>query len=145
MESTAAIFSSFFILFIVIFYIAIIVGGIFVWYFIIKKAIIKGIEQSVLNKDAGRYEREVYLLRLELNKLKENQPQANLEKTTDKPIEENDTIIEEAMIINSIETPEEESVVFEPTRENEVMEEESTINLAKTETEEIEDELPKEE
>lgn len=70
MEEVAYLFSGFFFIFIFIFYMALIVGGIFLWYFIIKKAIVKGIEQSVLNKDQSQYERELYLLKLELNQLK---------------------------------------------------------------------------
>lgn len=70
MEEAAYLFSGFFFIFIFIFYMALIVGGIFLWYFVIKKAIVKGIEQSVLNKDQNQYERELYLLKLELNQLK---------------------------------------------------------------------------
>lgn len=70
MEEAAYLFSGFFFIFIFIFYMALIVGGVFLWYFVIKKAIVKGIEQSVLNKDQSQYERELYLLKLELNQLK---------------------------------------------------------------------------
>ncbi|MGX7420192.1 hypothetical protein ACWOFR_15440 [Carnobacterium gallinarum] len=123
MGNVAAIFSGFFILFIAVFYIAIIVGAIFLWYFVIKKAIIKGIEQSVLNKDTDKYEREIYLLRLEINKLKDGQNQF---KATD------DVVVEV-----SSETVD---VVEEPNESVEVVSEELTVvDLTKKESSEVED------
>lgn len=69
-EGIGVLFSGVLIVFVLIFYIAIFAGGIFLWYFIVKKAIIKGINQSILNKDNSKQEREIYLLKLEVNRLK---------------------------------------------------------------------------
>ncbi|AOA00571.1 hypothetical protein CKN82_05305 [Carnobacterium divergens] len=74
---------AYFFVFLALFYIVLIVGMIFMWYFIIKKAIVKGINESKLVKNSSDHDREIYLLKQELKGLKAAQ---QLTETTNEAI-----------------------------------------------------------
>ncbi|MCO6017068.1 hypothetical protein [Carnobacterium divergens] len=88
----SSLIGAYFFMFLGLFYIALIVGMFFMWYFIIKKAIVKGINESKLVKNSLEHDREIYLLKQELKGLKTAQ------QLTDTPKEEQVEKVEEISI-----------------------------------------------